>query len=134
MGCLRSGSYYQPNHSLGSQASDGWSHHISGQILEDSDFRNRIVEGIYIPTDKNQQIGRLENAFRIVLKSENAEKKINHRDRILFEDDSTEAQKTNQIFMQTQELNLFLIRNELFVSNIAMILLVHYHMLSHTRT
>lgn len=62
--------------SLGSQASDGWSHHISSQILEDSDFRNRIVEGIYIPTDKKQQIGRLENAFRIVLKSETAEKKI----------------------------------------------------------
>lgn len=62
--------------SLGSQASDGWSHHISGQILEDSEFRERITDGIYMPKDKNQQMGRLENAFRIVLKSESAEKKI----------------------------------------------------------
>lgn len=62
--------------SLGSQASDGWSHLISGQILEDSDFRERLTDGIYLPKDKTQQMGRLENAFRIVLKSENAEKKI----------------------------------------------------------
>ncbi len=62
--------------SLGSQASDGWSHHISGQILEDSEFRERICDGIYLPKDKNQQMGRLENAFKIVLKSESAEKKI----------------------------------------------------------
>ncbi|OYZ23264.1 MAG: acyl-CoA dehydrogenase [Bdellovibrio sp. 28-41-41] len=62
--------------SLGSLASDGWSHVISTKILEDSDFRDRLTTGIYMPKEKGQQIERLENAFKIVLKSENAEKKI----------------------------------------------------------
>lgn len=62
--------------SLGSQASDGWSHAISSKILEDSDFRERVTQGIYMPKEKGQQVERLENAFKIVLKSENAEKKI----------------------------------------------------------
>lgn len=62
--------------SVGSQASDGWSHHISADVLKESEFRERITEGIYIPKEINQQLARLENAFRISLKAESAEKKI----------------------------------------------------------
>lgn len=62
--------------SLGSQASDGWSHAIASKVLQDSEFRNRLTDGMYMPTQKDQQIARLENAFHIVLKSEDAEKKI----------------------------------------------------------
>jgi acyl-CoA dehydrogenase len=62
--------------SVGSQASDGWSHHISADIMQDSEFRERITGGIHIPKDMTQQLARLENAFRISIKAENAEKKI----------------------------------------------------------
>lgn len=62
--------------SIGSQASDGWSHHISTQVMEDGPFRERLTDGMYLPKEKGQQVNRLENAFKIVLKAENAEKKI----------------------------------------------------------
>lgn len=62
--------------SIGSQASDGYSHLITSAMLEDSELRDRLTDGIHIPKSKEQQLGRLENAFRIVLKAEGAEKKI----------------------------------------------------------
>lgn len=62
--------------SVGSQASDGWSHHIAADMLKEGEFRNRITEGIHMPKDMSQQLARLENAFRISLKAESAEKKI----------------------------------------------------------
>ncbi|NUM58224.1 MAG: acyl-CoA dehydrogenase [Bdellovibrionaceae bacterium] len=62
--------------SVGSQASDGWSHHISADIMEDSEFRRRLTGGIHIPKDMTQQLARLENAFRVSLKADSAEKKI----------------------------------------------------------
>ncbi len=62
--------------SVGSLASDGWSHHIAADMLKDGEFRNRITEGIHMPKDMGQQLARLENAFRISLKAESAEKKI----------------------------------------------------------
>ncbi|MFS4460077.1 acyl-CoA dehydrogenase [Bdellovibrio sp. HCB2-146] len=62
--------------SLGSQASDGWSHAIADSMLKEGGIRDRLSVGIYMPTDKNQAIGRLENAFSVTIKSEAAEKKI----------------------------------------------------------
>lgn len=62
--------------SLGSQASDSWSHLISKAMLEEGSCRERLTEGIYLPTDRNQQLGRLENAFRVSLRADAAEKKI----------------------------------------------------------
>lgn len=71
--------------SVGSQASDGWSHHISTDIMQDGEFRQRITGGIHLPSDMTQQLARLENAFRVSIKAENAEKKIKKaiKDKIL---------------------------------------------------
>jgi acyl-CoA dehydrogenase len=62
--------------SVGSQASDGYSHLISSLMLSDSATRRRLTEGIYFPKDKDQQMARLENAFQVVLQAEQTEKKI----------------------------------------------------------
>lgn len=62
--------------SVGSQASDGYSHLISSLMLSDSATRRRLTEGIYFPKEKDQQMARLENAFQVVLQAEQTEKKI----------------------------------------------------------
>jgi acyl-CoA dehydrogenase len=62
--------------SMGSQASDGWSHAISSAMLKDGSMRDRLTQGIFLPTKEGEQLHRLENAFSIVLKAEAAEKKI----------------------------------------------------------
>ena len=62
--------------SFGSLASDGYSHLISSAMLENSEFRERLTDGIYIPKSRDQQLGRLEHAFKTVLNAEGAEKKI----------------------------------------------------------
>jgi acyl-CoA dehydrogenase len=62
--------------SIGSQASDGWSHAIASSMLKDGSVRDRLTQGIYLPTKEGEQLHRLENAFSITLKAEAAEKKI----------------------------------------------------------
>lgn len=62
--------------SVGSQASDGWSHGIAAAMLKEGGVRERLSEGIYMPTDRNEALGRLEHAFSLVNKAEAAEKKI----------------------------------------------------------
>lgn len=62
--------------SLGSLASDGWLHSISNDMQENEDIRNRLTEGIYIPKDRNQQMGRLEYALKVIRQAESVEKKI----------------------------------------------------------
>jgi acyl-CoA dehydrogenase len=62
--------------SMGSQASDGWSHAISTMMLEDGEQRERLTQGMYIPKDPNQQVARLEKAFKAVHRAEATEKKI----------------------------------------------------------
>lgn len=62
--------------SIGSQASDGWSHAIASAMLQEGGIRDRLSVGIYMPTDKNEAIGRLENAFSVTIKAEAAEKKV----------------------------------------------------------
>jgi acyl-CoA dehydrogenase len=62
--------------SMGSQASDGWSHAIASAMLKPGSVRDRLTDGIYLPTDRKQALGRLEYAFELVIKSEAAEKKI----------------------------------------------------------
>lgn len=65
--------------SLGSQASDGWSHAISNAMIGDAAHRDRMTEGIYIPKESErttEQMARLDYAFTIVHKAEAAEKKI----------------------------------------------------------
>jgi acyl-CoA dehydrogenase len=62
--------------SIGSQATDNLQHAICNSVLTRGEMRNRLVEGIYIPKDRNEQIGRLEYAMEVALKSEAAEGKI----------------------------------------------------------
>ena len=62
--------------SIGSQASDGWSHLISTAMLTEGGVRDRLTDGIYMPTDRNEALGRLEHAFTVVNKADAAEKKI----------------------------------------------------------
>ena len=74
--------------SIGSQATDGWSHLISASMLKAGPQRDRMTDGIYWVADYSHgaekinarksidQTARLENAFVIVTKAEAAEHKI----------------------------------------------------------
>lgn len=62
--------------SIGSQASDGWSHEISHRVLYNEDVRNRLTAGIYYPQKEGEQLLRLEKARSIVIQSESIEAKM----------------------------------------------------------
>jgi acyl-CoA dehydrogenase len=62
--------------SIGSQASDNWSHVISDSMLNNQQQRLRLTEGIYVPTDRNQQVARLDYAYQMVHKAESIEQKM----------------------------------------------------------
>lgn len=75
--------------SIGSQATDGWSHLISNSMMYSVEQRDRLSEGIYWVTESihgleqikvraanGDQTARLENAFIVVNKAETAEVKI----------------------------------------------------------
>jgi acyl-CoA dehydrogenase len=62
--------------SIGSQASDGWSHAIASAMQKEGSLRDRLTQGIFLPTKEGEQLVRLENAFIISLRSEAAEKKV----------------------------------------------------------
>jgi acyl-CoA dehydrogenase len=75
--------------SIGSQATDGWSHLISASMMSAVSQRDRMTAGIYWVGEathgnakvksrlaENDQTARMENAFTIVTKAEAAEKKI----------------------------------------------------------
>lgn len=62
--------------SMGSQASDGHGHRLVTTMLSNSSLRDRHTEGIYIPKDRNEQLGRLDYAYDVVLKAEAAERKV----------------------------------------------------------
>lgn len=56
--------------------SDNLTHVISTKILNDQEQRHRFTADIYLPKDKEDQLGRLENAYKIVKAAEVAESKI----------------------------------------------------------
>lgn len=74
--------------SIGSQATDGWSHLISNSMMYSVEQRNRMTDGIYwiseathghekvMANAKTDQTARLEHAFTVVTRAEAAEKKI----------------------------------------------------------
>jgi acyl-CoA dehydrogenase len=74
--------------SIGSQATDGWSHLIANSMMYFTEQRDRLTAGIYWVTEsthgretvlarsKIDQTARLENAYTVVSKAEVAEKKI----------------------------------------------------------
>lgn len=62
--------------SIGSQATDHLQHVIVQKLLAGGDQRMRLCEGIYIPKDPQQAIGRLENAMKLALAADAIEKKV----------------------------------------------------------
>ncbi len=59
------------------KANDKLSHLIAKAALDNSDFRDNITKGIYVPKDKNEALGRLENALDLFRKSSNPIANIN---------------------------------------------------------
>jgi acyl-CoA dehydrogenase len=62
--------------SIGSQASDGWSHHISDRVMFNDECRERLTEGIFLPQKEGEQLHRLEKARAFAIQSDAAERKI----------------------------------------------------------
>ncbi len=74
--------------SIGSHATDGWSHLISNSMMYATEQRDRLTDGIYWMGEASHgitaikarasfdQTARLENAFIVVTKADSAEKKI----------------------------------------------------------
>lgn len=61
---------------LAGEQSDKHTAKIATLVLSDSEQRDRLTDGIYIPKDPTQALGRYEEAFKVVKRAENAEKKI----------------------------------------------------------
>lgn len=61
---------------LAGEANDQHTHKIASLILADSDQRLQHTEGIYVPSTTNEQLGLLEETFKVVLRAEAAERKI----------------------------------------------------------
>ena len=75
--------------SIGSQATDGWSHLITRAMMTPGEQRDRMTDGIYWIGEKSHgasvvldrlskgdQTARLENAFNVAVRAESADKKV----------------------------------------------------------
>lgn len=62
--------------SMGSQASDHLQHVICQSMMSGGEVRDRLTAGIYIPKSVDEQLGRLENAMKLVHQSALIEKKM----------------------------------------------------------
>lgn len=61
---------------MGVEPDDELTHEISKLIQEDSEQRQRLTQGIFIPKEKTEALGRYENAFKTIKQSEDIEKKM----------------------------------------------------------
>jgi acyl-CoA dehydrogenase len=61
---------------LAGEANDKHTHKIASLVLTDSDQRRRHTEGIYVPPNDIEQLGLLEEAFRVVKEAERIDKRI----------------------------------------------------------
>lgn len=57
-------------------ACDQLSHKLAKNLLENDEFRDSLTDGIFVPQDKNQALGRLENALKLNKQSKEANEKI----------------------------------------------------------
>lgn len=62
--------------SLSSQITDNLTHAMVDVMIHDTPIRERMIEGMYIPKNVQEQVGRLHHAFKIVNQADVAEKKI----------------------------------------------------------
>lgn len=72
-GPIRVWSNFNP---LGGEQIDKHTHKIATLILADSEQRDRLTSGIYVSSDPEDSVNRLERTFKTVKKAENIEKKI----------------------------------------------------------
>jgi acyl-CoA dehydrogenase len=56
--------------------SDDRGHVVAQLIQEDGDLRDRMTEGLYIPTNEHDGVGILDRAFKAIKHSEKIEKKV----------------------------------------------------------
>jgi acyl-CoA dehydrogenase len=61
---------------LAGEANDAHTHKISSLILTDSEQRRRHTEGIFVPSNTVEQLGLLEEAFRVVKQAEGIDRKV----------------------------------------------------------
>lgn len=61
---------------LAGEADDRHVHKISSLILADTDLRIRHTEGIFVPKNTIEQLGKLEETFKVVKRAEATEKKM----------------------------------------------------------
>lgn len=62
--------------SIGHSPSDSLSHKMCTAIQTDLALRDRLTDGIYIPTKRDQAVARYDHAMAVTLKAEAAERKI----------------------------------------------------------
>ncbi len=61
---------------LNKQTSDRVSHDVARLIQQDSEQRDRLTHGIYLSTDPEDALARLDQTFKMVKKAEGIEKKV----------------------------------------------------------
>ncbi len=61
---------------LAAQPRDKVTHKVTSLMLNNQEVRDRLTQGIYMPTDTNEAIGRLERAYTAVKQAETVDKKI----------------------------------------------------------
>jgi acyl-CoA dehydrogenase len=62
--------------SISTGINDDMSHEVSSLIQEDTEQRDRLTDGIYLPKDPTEAITRLDNAFKAVKKADEIERKV----------------------------------------------------------
>lgn len=62
--------FYMRLNALSKAPNDVYSKELAHKILVDSDDREKLTEGIYIPKDEESALGRLEHAFRLSRKAD----------------------------------------------------------------
>ncbi len=61
---------------VGLAPTDRLTHRIANGLLTDEAQRDRLTDGMYIPTSVTEGLGRLEHAYKIARQAENVEKKV----------------------------------------------------------
>lgn len=61
---------------LSEPPSDELGHQIVVAMMNNFEQRERFTEGLFVPRDPQEALGRLENAFKVIKQSEEVEKKI----------------------------------------------------------
>ncbi len=88
--------------SMGSQASDGWSHQITTRVMYNEEHRERLTDGIFMSQNPTEQIARLENARHVVIKADAAEKKI----RKAIKEKILPKKKSHELFDEARSKNV----------------------------